>query len=281
MTIEQIKKTVNSLKEKLDIVCLTGGETFLRDDLVDICKIYSKKTDKIRLTTNGLLTDKIYNTVKQISSEIPNPITIQVSLDGLEKTHNEIRGIKIFKQVIKTVKKLKKLPVQVKISTVLMDKNYRNVVELNDFVRKKLGVEQIFELVRGEPKWCVNSPPIKDLDNLLNSLRKINFKMYDKFHYNVVMGKTTVCFKTLKENRKKINCTAGNVVGVIYTNGDVSICELLKPFGNLRDTNYDFHKLWERRPPVSSSCFCTHSCFLGPAVFYSPMKMLKAKLGMV
>ena len=55
---------------------------------------------------------------------------------------------------------------------------------------------------------------------------------------------------------------------MIQANGDVSPCEILdEKFGNLRDFDYDFMKLWNKSSRQKFSekikknkCFCTYEC---------------------
>jgi len=106
LTLNEFRKIASSLKHPLNSISLTGGEPFLRDDLPEICKIFVgiNKTKSIFITTNGLLTDKIYSTTETILKNIDKCVRfqVQVSLDGKEKTHNKIRGVKIFKKAVKT-----------------------------------------------------------------------------------------------------------------------------------------------------------------------------------
>ena len=84
----------------------------------------------------------------------------------------------------------------------------------------------------------------------------------------------------LKKNKKLLNCSAGSVVGTIYPNGDVSLCELKPSFANLSDYNFNFYKLWksqeaEKHRKLIKNCFCTHGCFLQPSIVYSPKHLVK------
>jgi hypothetical protein len=70
-------------------------------------------------------------------------------------------------------------------------------------------------------------------------------------------------------------CTAGETAAVIDANGDVRICELRQPIGNLRDYHGDFGRLWSsraRRAEVAQmrrdACDCTHICFIDDSATY-------------
>ncbi len=66
---------------------ITGGEPFIRTDLKDIVREL-KKSDRIVISTNGFFTDRIVDLCK----EFPD-IGIRISIEGLEQTNNEIRGL--------------------------------------------------------------------------------------------------------------------------------------------------------------------------------------------
>jgi MoaA/NifB/PqqE/SkfB family radical SAM enzyme len=72
-------------------------------------------------------------------------------------------------------------------------------------------------------------------------------------------------------------CTAGETAAVIDYNGDVRICELRQPIGNLRDYDCDFGRLWNSHTRAAEvaqmrqdHCDCTHICFIDDSATYSP-----------
>lgn len=77
---------------------LTGGEIFLRNDLLDIVEIifrYSRFLSILHFPTNGQLTEKIINITKKIQRFKRNiNLVITVSMDGPQELNDEIRGKK-------------------------------------------------------------------------------------------------------------------------------------------------------------------------------------------
>ncbi|MFZ2024816.1 MAG: radical SAM protein [Microgenomates group bacterium] len=94
-------------------VNLTGGELILRNDLVSICKTIlttQKHLLFLNFPTNGLLTERIVNQVKEILELKPPHFLVSVSLDGPESLHDQLRGIKgNWKHAITTYTQLKAL----------------------------------------------------------------------------------------------------------------------------------------------------------------------------
>ena len=106
---------------------ITGGEPFIRQDLPDIVRELYKKSDRIVISTNGFFTDRII----KLCEEFPN-IGIRISIEGLEQTNNEIRGLPDgFNRGYTTLKKLvaMKHP-DVGFGMTVQDKNAPDLVPL-------------------------------------------------------------------------------------------------------------------------------------------------------
>ncbi len=110
LSIEDIKEILESNAAKsVKCVDLSGGEPFLRKDLVDIIKLIKKylPNSKISISTNGMDTSKILSDLEKIS-EICD-IDLRISLDGLEETHNIQRGSnQAFNKTMNTIKEINK-----------------------------------------------------------------------------------------------------------------------------------------------------------------------------
>ena len=70
--------------------------------------------------------------------------SINLSLDGLEKTHDFIRGIKgSFKSILKTYNELVKLKkrfsnLYVRINTTINNKNYKEIRAFDNFIKENI-----------------------------------------------------------------------------------------------------------------------------------------------
>ena len=103
----------NNLPENLDEVNITGGEPFLRDDLVRVLEVINNRChpNKIVIPTNGFLTERVLKIAKDILAQPFGPkTTIAISLDGIGAKHDEIRGIPGgFEKVLATIKGLQEI----------------------------------------------------------------------------------------------------------------------------------------------------------------------------
>lgn len=67
---------------------ITGGEPFIRQDIPEIVRELYKKTDRIVISTNGYFGDRILSLCEQFPK-----VGIRISIEGLQKTNDLIRGI--------------------------------------------------------------------------------------------------------------------------------------------------------------------------------------------
>jgi len=85
----------SKLLRGLSLVVFTGGEPFLKDDLLAFVDIVNKYSSPLNITfdTNGLATDRIMLMLNMLLKKKGAPINVKLSLDGVGEVHNEIRGI--------------------------------------------------------------------------------------------------------------------------------------------------------------------------------------------
>lgn len=124
---EEIKiETIKKLP-KMYFTNITGGEPFIRTDLKEIVRELYKKSDRIVISTNGFFTDRIVDLAK----EFPQ-IGIRISIEGLEKTNNEIRGLENgFQRGYNTLKILREMGMKdVGFGMTVQDRNAKDLVPL-------------------------------------------------------------------------------------------------------------------------------------------------------
>ena len=124
ITIDTIKKL-----PKMYFTNITGGEPFIREDLADIVRELYKLSDRIVISTNGFFTDRII----ALAKEFPQ-VGIRISIEGLEETNNEIRGLENgFQRGYQTLKRLKEMGMKdVGFGMTVQDRNANDLVPLYD-----------------------------------------------------------------------------------------------------------------------------------------------------
>lgn len=132
ISIETIKKL-----PEMYFTNITGGEPFIREDLKEIVRELKKKSDRIVISTNGFFTDRIID----LCTDFPE-IGIRISIEGMEKTNNEIRGLDDgFKKGLETLKKLVEMGMKdVGFGITVQDKNAKDLVALYD-MSDEMGME--------------------------------------------------------------------------------------------------------------------------------------------
>ena len=130
--IDTIKKL-----PKMYFTNITGGEPFIRTDLPEIVRELYKRSDRIVISTNGLFTDRIV----ELAKEFPQ-IGIRISIEGLEKTNNEIRGLENgYQRGYQTLKKLREMGMNdVGFGMTVQDRNAPDLVPLYD-ISNEMGME--------------------------------------------------------------------------------------------------------------------------------------------
>jgi MoaA/NifB/PqqE/SkfB family radical SAM enzyme len=101
----------------LDVVRLTGGEPFLRDDLLALAEVVQSASRPLvlHLTTNGSLTDRVIDFVERFSAR--RRLWMLVSLDGLAEEHDRSRGAEVtFARALSTIRALVTRRVRVSVN---------------------------------------------------------------------------------------------------------------------------------------------------------------------
>ena len=106
---------------------ITGGEPFLREDIEDIVEVIKKKSKRIVISTNGFFTERIINVAKKNKD-----IGIRISIEGLSKANDELRGIKNgFDRGLRTLIELKHMGIKdIGFGITVSDKNAKDLLPL-------------------------------------------------------------------------------------------------------------------------------------------------------
>lgn len=287
--IEDIKKLSKYIDNPLWLE-ISGGEPFLRKDLLEICALFN--TNLISISTNGQNPKGIFRTVANIRKKLEKSIVlnIAVSIDGFQKTNDYIRGKNSFSNALKTLNLLKKIPnIKVKVNTVLCKQNYKEILEFMKFIQTLRPDFHSIILLRGKPKNPVfKLPSLKELTSIKEDMFKIwaeyNYGISNPIQKRILQNYQRLSFETsLKIIGKKEQipkCLAGIKHLVIKPGGNVSFCEMLNNIGNIKynpinEILKSKKASVQRKKIKTGKCFCYHNCnmldnfFLNPSQYFN------------
>jgi len=157
------------LSPSLRYINLTGGEPFLRSDLLEIYKRIQAAAPQAQIifSTNGLLTDHILEILKKIMV-LNHKVGVRVSIDGIGDFHSSLRGIpRAFEKATATLEGLKQIGVKnLGIGHTLMDANTSETPKVYRLA-KELGVEFSLALAQNSEHY------FEKLDNKIEKIDEL------------------------------------------------------------------------------------------------------------
>jgi len=296
LSLPEIRKISESFGSLLWLA-FSGGEIFLRDDLVEISRtFYRNNRPAIMLfPTNGLLPEVIREKTEQILGDSPkSTIAVKLSLDGLYQKHDEVRNTPgSFAKTMQTCQLLGELAAkypnfELGINTVFCSENQDEMGPIIDFVKRLENIRtHTISLVRGN----LADPGFKEVDHekYRKAIEELECNLRDRtaeiYRFKGARVKAAqdilqrrLIHRTEQEQRRLIPCYAGRLNLVLHENGDIFPCEILtKKMGNIRDAGYDIKKVLESASAReilqsigNSECYCTHECYFITNILFNP-----------
>ncbi|MBF0485494.1 MAG: radical SAM protein [Candidatus Omnitrophica bacterium] len=109
LNLDEISKIFCQIKNP-DVLRITGGEPFLRKDLLDVINAIDDvgRPSMIHITSNGMLTERIVQVMEALTH--PKKIHIKISIDHVGKRHDDIRGVPgAYEKAMRSIKELVRL----------------------------------------------------------------------------------------------------------------------------------------------------------------------------
>lgn len=273
---------LDEVKQNFDIsrlmLCITGGEPLLRPDFFDILGYAHRLGYTWGMTSNATLVtpamaEKLYKT---------GMATISVSIDGLEKTHDRLRGLPggyrlamdgienmLAEREKHKAEEGKKKPFRaIQVTTVI---NHENIRELDELYRifEKMDIDS-WRVVGLEPIGRALLRPKLMLTP--NDQRRLISFIYEKRCQQMPVTYGCSHFVGLDYEREVRDwyflCNAGVYTAGIMANGDVGACLDIERNthtvqGNIYET--PFTQIWNERfeifrQPLSGMCESCRGC---------------------
>ncbi len=282
---------------KLLWLAFSGGEIFLRDDLVEIGKTFyiNNKPSIMLFPTNGMLPEVIKEKIEQILKHCrKSVIAVKLSLDGVDGAHDALRNRHgCFETTMSTYHMLEglvgKYPhFELGVNTVFCSENQEKMDEIIDFVKTLKNIKtHTISLIRGnlsneKYKNVDHTKYRRAIERLEQNLKNRTSSVYRfkgariKAAQDIIQRR--LIHETILREKRIIPCYAGRLNLVLTERGDVYPCEILtESLGNIRDYDYDMGKIVQSEKAgeivdaiVRNRCYCTHECYFMTNILFNP-----------
>ncbi|MDH5392575.1 MAG: radical SAM protein [Gammaproteobacteria bacterium] len=296
LNLQEICRISQSLG-KLLWLAFSGGEIYLRKDLIDISRLFYKQNKPVIMLypTNGLMPELIRERTEQILQQCPNSvIAVKLSIDELGEAHDCLRNTPhSFEKTMKTYQLLAPLLAhypnfELGINTVFCADNQHNMDALIDFVASLEHIQtHSISMIRGNLKnnhfkSVDYKKYVQATERLAENIKK---KKTGTYRFKGAKLKTAqdilqrrLIYRTLTEKKRQIPCYAGRTNLVLSETGEVYACEMLShSFGNVRDFDYDIRRVLQTEQAQhgiasikAQQCFCSHECYFMTNILLNP-----------
>jgi MoaA/NifB/PqqE/SkfB family radical SAM enzyme len=266
LTISEWKKILSTLPKRT-IIDITGAEPMASSQIKEFIALLNEYKFKYSITTNGTLYNK--ETAEFLVKN--NLSVLMLSLDGLEDTHNHLRGNdKAFRRTIDFIKEIKKAKLKynqknplINVKATVLDENHNELNELVDFCNNELEVDlfgltllfqnkarggvDLFNDLQSPELNQGNYAKYSNPEDILQSLNKI-FSREKSFRFPVII-KPRIKREHIKDyvtSPSKLNvnsCPQYKNNLTLYYDGNLSPCDIALELGNIRDHDYRLDKV--------------------------------------
>ena len=247
LSVEDVERTLQSIRGERPMICLTGGEPLLHPDFFKIAERVTALGFDWGMTTNGTLIDD--ETAERLRAA--GLATVSVSVDGMEKAHNDLRGYRgAWHCAIRGVKALQNAGLRPQVTTVVHSTNISDLDPLYAEL-KKMEIKS-WRIINVEPigRACEEGDMLLTPEDFTYLISFIREKRYDpKCPMEVTFG----CSHYLGVSEERMVrdhyflCAAGILTASVRSNGDICACLDIEERDELVQGNIkrdDFMTVW-------------------------------------
>lgn len=276
---------------------LSGGEPFIRKEFAEICRFFIRNNhvQQIYVPTNAYFTERMVSAIPDVLKEPGLKLfAVEISLDGTAEFHDRFRGTPhSFEKAMETYDELVELQkrdprLRIHAISTATSENMEEIRRLTTYLYERCPAmdHHNLALIRGDRKNpSLQGPKLEAYVELAEYVRRL-WGPREKGRFGSVVEPMLQWAKlaTARERRQVIPCRAGVLSAVVYSNGDVSVCETHEPLGNLRQKS--FREIWYspearrlRQSIANKECYCTNEVFLWPSIVFQPIQLARAMVG--
>ena len=296
LSVQEIRNAFNrsNILKKAGIILIGGGEPFLKRDFSDIILFFKELNPAVPIiiATNGqnpgLIEDKLRSINQGLTKQgnKDSIIYVGVSLDGMEETHERMRGIKgSYLNVLKTVETIRNIEgIYTGFVFTFTPQNYREFKSILA-LSKEMKLHVTFQFVQTSGHYYDNMETHFDwtqeqIDEVRDILQETHYFDVIRKGFFIYGSRHTIIDRLMSYNRffleyvlefqihqrRNFDCYSGTHSCFLDPYGNVFPCiSLGKNIGNLREQ--DFDALWtsssasEIRKHISQrQCHCCSFC---------------------
>lgn len=296
LTFEEFEKLSRELGD-FENLNLSGGEPFIRKDFAEICDLFltNNNAKNVYVPTNGYFTDRTEAALRKVLQHPGLQLFVcELSLDGMRDYHNKFRGNnRSFEKAMETYAMLARLQeedprLRIHANTVAMSENLDEAWNLTEYLYENCPKMEHHNLaiIRGDRKNpSLQGPQLEQYKKLYRHVSEVwADREKDRLGSSVEPMLQWAKIKTIESESQFVPCKAGILSGVVYANGDVSVCEQHFPLGNLREKS--FFEIWDspeaerlRAQIKAKACYCTNEIFMWSSIVFQPIQLTRAMVG--
>jgi MoaA/NifB/PqqE/SkfB family radical SAM enzyme len=213
---EKIQMFISRYRKEhlLESITFCGGEVFVLPWFIDLVNELTKEGMLIQIITNGSI-DRLDE------FRDPNSINLIVSIDGLERYHDQNRGNGTFTKSVKFLQKAHQNGFHTEVFSILTRENIAHIIEFEQFLHKELydGIEITYH--PRKPTSYLNNHPVS---NVVGVTKGFGFLEKDQLQK---MFSTKKTFPPKNLGCYQISLMSdGNIYGC---------CEGIQPLGSIDD----------------------------------------------
>ncbi len=170
------KKFISSLKDfgkPYPVLIITGGDPLMRKDLFEIMDFLMENKIPFALAPSVTPNLNLENLKNLISHGLKS---VSISLDGIYKTHDEIRGIDgHYNETLKVIKMLKNFGLKLQVNTTVMKNNYMDLPEIVKLLKDlEIDTWEVFFLIKVGRGMAVEELSPHGIEDVLNFLYDVS-----------------------------------------------------------------------------------------------------------
>ena len=244
MTFDDFCYSVDAVSKVWDnvIFVISGGEPTMNNDFDKMLSYCENKYKNISINTNGATS---YWESSLCLLHAPT-VNYQISIDGISKVHDSIRGLGAFDKAIRTINRLLNNDKKVVVSTTVSQRNKQSICDLAEYLIK-IGVKDWSiqkEMPFGEARYSSEKDfSISEWNELCDTIIKyvndrITIHTRKLFDFSLL---SKLSDNDIKTYSKKAIFNCGTAKRKLYIHPDLSVygCTCLEsmPLGNLHDNS--------------------------------------------